>query len=257
MRQTSVNHQDQRHNLAGFGSSRTLAFCLALTLSACGPAASPSAITDPHEAQNREFHAFNLALDKNLVRPVAMAYTQITPDPIEKGVSNFAANLDIPGFVVNDILQLRLGKAVENTLRFALNTTIGIGGLFDPAMALGVNGKETDFGETLHLWGMPEGNYVELPLFGPSNDRDELGMIVDYALNPLRLIIPADKAYLDTLTGLASKIGERGRYSDTLDSILYESADGYAQARLLYTDHRRFNLGQEAAADTFEDPYAQ
>lgn len=226
-------------------------------LTACGPLPAADGISDPHEAQNRGIHAFNVALDKAIVRPLARGYDSLVPPPLVQGVSNFADNLDLPGIVVNDVLQLRLGKAVENTLRFTLNTTIGIGGLFDPASAAGVYGKKTDFGETLHVWGMPEGNYVELPVLGPSTDRDMLGEIVDYAMNPLRFILPPSKAYIGTLAKVAARIGDRGRYSATIDSILYESADGYAQARLLYLENRRFDLGQKPAEDTFEDPYAQ
>ena len=130
---------------------------LALLLSACGPATIPSGIDDPQEAQNRAVHAFNRGLDRNLLRPTANTYSRIRPEPVENGISNFAGNLDLPGDVVNNLLQLRIGRAAENTLRFAINSTVGIGGLFDPATALGVAGDPTDFGETLHVWGAPEG----------------------------------------------------------------------------------------------------
>ena len=228
-------------------------------LVACGPAPTPIGISDPNEARNREYHALNVAVDKAILRPVATAYVAVLPDPVERGVANFADNLDVPGQVVNDILQLRVEHAVENTLRFALNTTIGIGGLFDPASAMGVAGRKTDFGETLHVWGLPEGTYSELPLLGPSTDRDTLGMIVDYVLNPLRLLIPAPpESHVPTAAGLLAKIGDRGRYSASVDSVLYDSADGYAQARLLYLQNRRFELGMSATDDeSFEDPYAE
>ena len=157
---------------------------------------------------------------------------------------------------MNNILQLRLGKAVENTLRFAINSTIGIGGLFDPASAAQVYGKPTDFGETLHVWGVPEGNYVELPLLGPSTDRDALGKVVDIALDPLKLIFP-DSGSLPLIAKVGAKIADRGRYSETVDSILYDSADSYAQARLLYLQNRRFELGQAPSDESFEDPYAE
>ena len=229
-----------------------------LLLAACGPAATPVGISDPNEAQNRVFHDLNVSFDKAILRPVAMAYVQVLPDPVERGVANFADNLDVPGQVVNDILQLQLDHAFENTLRFAINTTIGIGGLFDPAAALGVQGRKTDFGETLHVWGLPEGDYSELPLVGPSTDRDNLGILVDYIMNPLRLLIPSPESRIATAAGIFAKIGDRGRYSATVDSILYDSADGYAQARILYLQNRRFELGMSATSDdSFEDPYAE
>ncbi len=233
-----------------------LATTALLSLAACGPAPTTSGISDPHEAQNRAVHALNLALDKNVLRPVARGANKALPDKVEQSVVNFADNLELPGRVVNDVLQLRLGKAIENTLRFAINSTIGIGGLFDPATRAGVNGKPTDFGETLHVWGVSEGNYVELPFLGPSTDRDALGKVVDILLDPLKLVLPKD-SNLSLIAKIGSKIADRGRYSETVDSILYDSADGYAQARLLYLENRRFQLGQVPSDESFEDPYAQ
>lgn len=231
---------------------------LALLASACGPAAVPSGITDPNEAHNREVHAFNRGVDRALLRPTANTYSNILPEPIEDGVSNFAQNLDAPGDVVNNVLQLRLGKAAENTLRFAINSTLGIGGLFDPATAMGVAGDPTDFGETLHVWGAPEGEYAEVPFIGPTTGRDTVGLIVDVALNPVRLALPNPESYYATGAKVASGLSNRARYGDTVDSILYESADSYAQTRLLYLQNRRFELGQTSgdAATGFEDPYA-
>lgn len=231
-------------------------------LAACGPAPTPTDFSDPAEAQNRDFHDFNVALDKVFLRPVAKGFTNAAPDPLEQGVANFADNLDMPKSVVNNLLQLRLDKAAENALRFVLNTTIGIGGVFDPATAIGLAGDPSDFGETLHIWGMPEGNYAELPVLGPTTDRDTLGSVVDLAMNPLRLIIPPDYAYVPTAAKLAATIGDRGRYSETFDSVLYDSLDGYAQARLLYLQNRHFELGMTAEAtdaylDPYEDPYAE
>lgn len=229
---------------------------LVALLAGCGPAPTPAGFADPFEAQNRAVHRFNLGLDRNLLRPMARGTSKALPEPVEQGISNFAENLELPGTVVNNILQLRLGKAVENTLRFAINTTIGIGGLFDPASAAGVTGKPTDFGETLHVWGLAEGNYLELPLLGPSTERDALGQVVDIVLDPFKLILPKD-SNVPLLARIAGKIVDRGRYSDTVDSILYDSADGYAQARLLYLQNRRFELGQAPAEESFEDPYAE
>jgi phospholipid-binding lipoprotein MlaA len=252
-RKIRMANPSQQHRPAGL----TLAAVVFLAgLSACGPAPSQSGISDPNEAQNRAVHKFNIALDKNVLRPVATTATNALPPELDEAVVNFAENLELPGTVVNNILQLRLGKAVENTLRFAINTTIGIGGVFDPATAAGVAGDPTDFGETLHIWGVTEGNYFELPLFGPSTDRDALGKVVDIALDPLQLILP-EKTSLPLVAKVASRISDRGRYSETVDSVLYDSADSYAQARLLYLQNRRFDLGQAPSDESFEDPYAE
>lgn len=231
---------------------------LAMAVMSCGPAPIASGINDPDEAKNREIHAFNRSVDKALLRPTANTYSSILPEPVERGVSNFATNLDAPGDVLNNLMQARLGKAAENTLRFAINSTIGIGGLLDPATAMGINGKPTDFGETLHVWGVAEGTYAEVPFVGPTTDRDFVGIIVDVALNPVRLALPDPESYYATGAKVASRLSDRARYGDMVDSVLYESADSYAQARLLYLQNRRFQLGGGAvdAEAGFEDPYA-
>lgn len=231
------------------------AICGLALLTACA-APVPPAVNDPNEANNREVHAFNRSIDSAVLKPLTAGRTG-EPGLVGQGIGNFANNLDLPGSVVNNLLQFRLGQATENTLRFGINTVLGIGGLFDPATALGVEGRESDFGETLHVWGAPEGAYVELPFLGPSTDRDTFGMVVDYALNPLRFAIPKPERYVATAAQLASRLGDRGRYSETIDSVLYDSADSYAQARLLYLQNRRFELGQTSGDDNFEDPYAE
>ncbi len=213
-------------------------------------------ISDPYEKQNREFYQSSVKMDKAVLRPVATQVGQILPSRAQVAVTNFADNLELPGRVVNDLLQVRIGMAVQNTLRFAINSTIGLGGILDPATKMGAAGKATDFGETLHVWGVSEGNYLVVPLIGPSTERDLLGKVVDIGLDPLRLIVPKPK-YLGLASSVAAKIIDRGRYSETIDSILYDSADGYAQARLLYLENRRYTLGQTPAESTFEDPYAK
>ena len=234
-----------------------------LLLSACARQPAPEGVNDPNEAANRHVHAFNRGVDKALLRPAASAYGTIVPEPVERGVKNFATNLDVPGDVVNDLLQAKAGDALHNTARFVVNSTVGIGGLFDPATPMGLTGAPTDFGETLHVWGSKEGRYIEVPFLGPSTTRDFAGTLVDVGLNPLRLVFETPETYWMTGAKVASTLGDRSRYSETVDSILYDSADSYAQARLLYLQNRRFELGQtEGGADAgddvnFEDPYAQ
>ena len=227
-------------------------------LAACAQKPAPAGFNDPMEANNRQIHDFNRSVDSAVLRPLSSGFGDGPPGPVMQGVTNFAQNLDAPGAVVNNLLQGRPQYAIENTLRFALNTTIGIGGLFDPASAIGLNGKTTDFGETLHVWGAGEGNYVELPFLGPSTERDMVGKIVDVGLNPLRYVVPKPERNILPVAKIASSLGDRARYSETVDSVLYDSADSYAQARLLYLQNRRFQLGQtvgDAGDDAFEDPY--
>lgn len=244
---------------------RTRSLCavlgLLVTLSACGPAALPpaSAINDPDEAQNRAAHEFNRGLDRALVRPTASALGSAIPEPVLVGVGRMSSNLNQPGYVVNNVLQFRFGQAIHNTARFVINTTIGIGGIFDPASAMGLEERDTDFGETLHLWGAPEGSYMELPVLGPSTSRDTVGRVVDFALNPLRGL---DTRPRNVTRGIdvAAGFGNRHRFGGTIDSVLYESEDSYAQARSIYLQNRRFELRGDADPgfiDPYEDPYGE
>ncbi|MBE0552056.1 MAG: VacJ family lipoprotein [Rhodobacteraceae bacterium] len=241
---------------------RKLAVIAALAaLTACGPAPAPTGIDDPYERENRGTHQFNLMMDQKVLSPLSQAMGSGN-GPISRGISNFGGNLGLPGDVVNNLLQFRIGRATHNTLRFAINSTIGIAGLFDPATAVGVPAKETDFGETLHVWGIGEGAYLELPLLGPSTQRDALGSVVDLALDPVNHLVPKPESYIGTMAKLAARLGDRARYSATVDSILYGSADSYAQARLLYLQNRRYELGQTTGEgadfeDPYEDPYGE
>ncbi|MDQ2090633.1 MlaA family lipoprotein [Marimonas arenosa] len=233
----------------------------ALALTACsvpGPGGAPDGVHDPYEDVNRRNHELNRALDRTFVRSAGKGYSGIVPEPVQEGVSNFASNLSLPGTVVNNVLQGDLAGAGQNTLRFVFNTVIGIGGLGDPAGELGLYEVETDFGETLHVWGVPEGAFVELPVLGPSTERDAVGKVVDLFTNPLSYVLPSPEKYYGTAAKLAARVGDRGRYSDTVDSILYESADSYAQSRLIYLQNRRFELGGDdssAYVDPYDDPY--
>ncbi len=234
-------------------------------LAAC--AAPQSGINDPFEPANRTVHAVNKGLDRVLVSPGAKVYGGVVPEPVKQGVENFAETLDQPGDMANHLLQGNLEGASVNFARFAVNAVFGLGGLFDVATEAGVPEGKTDFGETLHVWGVGEGAYVELPVFGPSTARDAVGTFVDFALNPVGKVAKGKDATVATAAQILSRLGDRARYSDTVDSILYDSADSYAQARLLYLQNRRFELGQTGAdtagapdsdfIDPYEDPYAE
>lgn len=228
-----------------------------LGVAACstpGPGGAPGGIHDPYEQANRARHAFNRDLDSKLLRPVGTGYSGAVPDEIEDTVSNFADNLSEPSNFVNNILQGNIEGALINTVRFVLNSTLGFAGLADVASDFGIREAETDFGQTLHVWGVPEGAYVELPLLGPSTERDVAGKVVDLFTNPLSNVLPKPERYYGTAASALSRVGDRGRFANTIDSVLYDSADSYAQARLIYLQSRRFKLGQSQA--DAGDPYA-
>ena len=237
---------------------------VALSLSACGFSQPVDGIQDPNERLNRRIHAENIAFDRFLFRPASKVYGRGIPMPIRRGIGNFAGNLNLPRVVVNNILQFRIGKALKHTGRFVINTTLGMGGLLDPATPMGVEEDRTNFGETLYVWGFKEGNFMELPLLGPSTDRATVGMIVDLFTNPLVYMVPSPENAIGVFSAGLSKVGDRYEYSSTIDSILYESEDSYAQARSLYLQNRRFELGVEVTDDEvdeidslFEDLYGE
>ncbi|WP_417733751.1 VacJ family lipoprotein [Roseovarius sp.] len=212
---------------------------------------------DPYEGQNRQVHQFNLGLDRALVRPVAKGYSRALPDDIENAVVRFAVNLSLPSDIVNNVLQLNMRGAFQDTARFLVNTTVGLGGFFDPASEMGMKaGTNTDFGETLHVWGAREGAYVELPLLGPSTERDTWGMAVDLFTNPLSYVLESPENLYGTGAAVAAGLSKREKFGDTIDSILYESADSYAQTRSVYLQNRRFELGGTSGS-TYIDPYGE
>ncbi|MFU8777579.1 MAG: VacJ family lipoprotein [Roseovarius sp.] len=252
---------------------RLIALTGVVALSACArpsPSEATRDVFDPFESQNRQVHQFNRGLDRTLVRPVAKGYSAVIPDDIETMIGRFSTNLSLPSDIVNNILQLNMRGAFQDTARLVVNTTVGIGGFFDPASEMGmVAGTNTDFGQTLHVWGAREGAYVELPLLGPSTERDTWGIAVDLFTNPLSYIVESPENLIGTAAGVAAGLSKRERFSDTIDAILYESADSYAQSRSIFLQNRRFKLGGTAAnvyddpygsleaSDALEDPYAQ
>ncbi|EAR49708.1 putative lipoprotein [Oceanicola granulosus HTCC2516] len=218
-------------------------------------APSPGAeFNDPYEATNRQVHAFNKGLDTAVLRPLGQVVAA-APRGTYQPVVNFSDNLSLPGMVVNGVLQGDIDGAATNSMRFIVNSTIGMFGIHDWASDFGLHEQKTDFGETLAVWGVPEGAYLELPLIGPSTERDAVGEVVDILLDPLDYFGAPDV----TTTSRAARAGEivveRGMFSRTVDSVLYDSADSYAQTRLLYLQNRRFELGEEAGPGQV-DPYA-
>lgn len=209
---------------------------------------------DPHESANRKRHAFNLKVDKALFRPASTGYTSFIPDPLIDSVGTFTENLSMPRVMVNGLLQGDFKTAGIALSRFAINTTVGFAGLADVATNFEIPHVDADFGQTLHVWGFPEGAYLELPFIGPSTERDTVGMVMDLLTNPLSYLVHNPIKNTIFIKFLDS-MGDRGRYSATVDSILYESADGYAQARIIYLQNRRFELAG-SSGDDYSDPYA-
>ena len=232
-------------------------------LSACASqpqdAAARGEIFDPYEKANRGVHGFNRGVDRFLFRPASKSYVKIVPDPMVTSFSTFAENISLPGQAVDYLLQGNPKQMGNALLRFAVNMTVGGFGLSSPADELNLPPVDTDFGETLHVWGFGEGAYVELPFYGPSTTRDAVGVAVNLFSNPINFISnrPADN--MGVYAEIVRRMGDRGRFSDTVDSILYGSADSYAQTRTFYLQNRRFELArddEDAYLGLYDDPYA-
>lgn len=238
--------------------TRVVPLCAVLVLSACATPegyVARDGINDPYEQRNRNVHAFNKAVDRAVLRPLSRGYDQTVPDEMKVMVNNFAGNLSTPRMVVNNLLQGDFGGAVTNTTRFLLNSTMGFAGLVDVGEIAGVRAVDTDFGETLHVWGVGEGAYLEMPFRGPATQRDAVGRFVDFFTNPLPEALSGTQNDIRIGAQAVDVVGDRARFGQTIDSVLYDSADSYAQSRLIYLQSRRFALGGGGDAD-YEDPYA-
>jgi len=229
-----------------------LALTLIGALAACNPRPPGAEIHDPFEATNRAWFETNLALDRAVL---GEGEGSPSDGSARRIVRNFGSNLSLPGSVINNLLQARPDRAFENTLRFAINTTVGLGGLFDPAGRIGLHGRSSDFGETLHVWGANEGAFVMLPFFGPSTERDAAGMVVDMVLDPFRHLLPGREHAATVAARLAARVADRAEYDDLIDANVMQSADPYAQGRLLFLQARRYYLGSDSE-EAFIDPYA-
>jgi phospholipid-binding lipoprotein MlaA len=153
---------------------------VALALTGCATAPGRTTSEDPWESLNRGIYRFNDVADRATLKPVAKAYGKVTPEWMQTGVRNFFANLGYPTTIVNQLLQAKLRLALRDTGRLVINTIVGVGGLIDVASAGGLTANDEDFGQTLAVWGVPSGPYVNLPLFGPSSLRDAPSRLVDY-----------------------------------------------------------------------------
>jgi len=201
------------------------------------PASVPGAF-DPWEKYNRKMHRFNMAVDRGVARPLARAYSKVVPRPVRLGVSNFFNNLGQPVSMLNALLQGKPKQAAQALGRFALNTTLGIGGLFDPASDAKLPNRSEDFGQTLGVWGWKRSRYVELPFFGPRTVRDSFGALGDAPLSPLRHV-ERDRIRIP-LQGL-QLVDVRAQLLP-LDSLRDGAEDEYALVRDSWSQRRDYQI---------------
>lgn len=194
---------------------------------------------DPFEPTNRAVFDANLALDRAVFKPLAKGYRTVLPEDVQNNTRNFLRNIRSPLIFINDVLQGKPGRASETLVRFFVNTFAGFLGIFDVAGQLGLEHHDEDFGQTLAVWGFGEGQYVMLPLFGPSNVRDTVGRVADTFLDPFTyLIIETDQEFASIGANFTRGTDERSRNIETLDDIERTSLDFYATIRSLYRQRR-------------------
>ena len=172
--------------------ARSVAACaLAAALYGC---ATPAPVVlddhDPYEHFNRSIFDFNETVDKAVLKPVAQGYAKVVPAPVSHSISNFFSNIDDVWVAVNQLLQLKPKRALEDVTRVVFNTTFGVLGLFDVSTSFGLPKHREDFGQTLGTWGLKSGPYLVLPFFGPSSVRDGAGFVVDWYGHPLAYVTP-------------------------------------------------------------------
>jgi phospholipid-binding lipoprotein MlaA len=219
-----------------FGIRIAVAIGLLLALPGCAttPQSTPH---DPFERFNRGTQSFNDALDRAVLKPVATGYHKYVPRVIRIGVSNLLGHLEYTTTIVNDLLQLKILDAGADIGRFALNSTLGIGGLLDPATRVGIPRHDEDFGQTLGRWGVPAGPYLVLPLLGPSSLRDAPALAAD-AKTDLRVQLDFDTQTRVAL-GVLTVVDRRASLlsaDETLDSAF----DRYAFIRDAWQQRREY-----------------
>ena len=217
-----------------------LLFALA-TLALAGCATLPSGKADPRdpwERLNRTTFAFNDAMDKAIGKPAAKAYVKVTPRFVRTGVSNFLNNLDTLNTTVNDVLQGKFRQAGRDSCRFLLNSTIGLGGLFDPATPAGLEFNDEDFGQTFGKWGMKPEPYIVWPILGPSTARDSLGKLVDQFTYPVTYLEDDSTRYI--IRGV-SLLDMRAGLLD-LDAQIDRAYDRYSFVRNAWLQRREFQV---------------
>ena len=209
------------------------------------PASDPDAVAeykqtnDPLEPMNRAIFSFNNEADSLFLRPIAQAYRAAVPQFGRDRIADFLDNLDAPLVFANDILQGNAGLAGKTLERFALNSSFGVFGIMDVAKPMGIPPHDSDFGQTLGVWGIDSGPYLVLPLFGPSNIRDGIGLAAETYGDPLGIYLTNEhmKWLIWTRFGVEA-VSQREAYLDFLDDLQRTSLDYYATLRSLYRQRR-------------------
>lgn len=204
-------------------------------------------VNDPLEPLNRGIFNLNEGIDILIINPVAQIYKGVFPQPVRSSIGNFLRNLNTPVTIVNELLQGNPEGAKIATQRFMVNTTIGLGGVFDVATHEGLVHKREDWGQTFAIWGMGEGPYLVLPLIGPSNLRDTLGFAVNMVTEPVNIIARnADIENVSLYRSIAEGINTRVVVDQAITDTRENSLDPYATFRSAYRQARRAAIENRA-----------
>jgi phospholipid-binding lipoprotein MlaA len=198
---------------------------------------------DPFEPLNRKIFDVNQVLDRILIKPIAVTYQAAVPEDGRTAIRNFLSNLHEPVVFANNMLQGEFKRAHDTVGRFAMNSTLGVGGIFDLATKAGLEKQSGDFGQTLYSWGVPEGPYLFLPILGPSDPRDAIGYGVDSLADPYGWAIPGSTiTNADYGRFAIGGVDLRAENIQTLDEVQRSAIDFYAELRSLYRQHRAAEL---------------
>jgi len=205
---------------------------------------------DPFEGANRKVFAFNQGVNAVVFDPVTRGYRFLVPEVARKGIRRAYLNLNSPRVLVNDLLQLRFKDAGVTLGRFVLNSTLGLGGLFDAGKAAGWERHDNDFGRSLAKMGVPSGPYIIVPVFGPSTVRDGLGSIVDLAFQPLAYVLGPSELMVQVYIGSGNGLTALDANFDKIEALEESSVDFYAAMRSAYLQSRRAAIEGIAPLDT-------
>lgn len=216
------------------------AVMMSLLLTACATQNNE----DPMESLNRRIFQFNEVADTIILKPVARSYRFVTTPYIRSRVSGVAQNLGEPITVANALLQGDVDRSFIAFWRFILNSTVGIGGMFDVASTAGLAHRSEDFGQTLGAWGAGSGPYIVLPILGPSNGRDAIGLVVDYFSDPFRYAL--EDGTDEVFYAAAKGIERRERLLDPIDDVYESSIDPYVSFRSIYNQRRQAEIANRS-----------
>jgi phospholipid-binding lipoprotein MlaA len=202
---------------------------------------------DPHEGFNRDMTEFNLTVDKNVLKPTATAYKEVSSDGARLSVSNFLANLREPFYFINYLATLNGEYAANSLFRFVINSTFGILGLFDVGAEIGLERNETSHKSSLKKWGVPTGDYLTLPIFGPSSTRDAIAEPISWFADPVSYFIGFPWAVAKFV---ASAVSDRAEHDKFVDSI-QDSMDPYSTMKSMY--RQKYGNESENDEDSEED----